>query len=94
MFEGQGIGRDVFRVQIQNPLDGGLPGRDCLFRQAVDQVEVEVIEPCLTGRCHGFDDIKEIVGALQHSQLFVVRRLDPKTDAVNAKGMEIEQIGK
>ena len=31
-------------VQIENAFDGGLPGRKCLFGQALDQVKIQIIE--------------------------------------------------
>ena len=83
MFEGQRVGGDVFGVQVKDPFDGGLPGFERLFGQAVDQVKIEIIETGLAGGCHGFDDVEKVMCAFEHMQFECVRRLNPITDAVD-----------
>src|SRR5687767_4496203 len=96
MFESQGIGRDVFWVQIENSLYGGLPGLESLLGQAVNQVEIYAItlavKASLAGRCHSFDHIKEIMCPFEHAQFFGICRLDSVADTVNSKLSQFEQV--
>ena len=84
MFQGERVGGDVFGVQVENPFDGGLPGLERLFGQAIDQVEVQVIKSCLACGGNRFDHIKEVVRPFEHVEFFRVCGLDSVADAVDS----------
>ena len=58
VFDGQGVEREVLGVQTQGQLYGSLPGSQGLFRQAEDQVQVQVFETRLARPGHALDGFR------------------------------------
>ena len=72
----------MLRGQFHSLFDIRLPACQRLLRQAVDEVEVEVIETGLARPAHRVQHIEGVVDAFQLAQFPGLERLDPETDPV------------
>src|SRR5918995_1403072 len=79
-------------VQIKDSVDRGLPGGKSLFRQAIDQIQIQVSKAGFPRGRHSLDDIKEIVDAFQHPQFFGIRGLNTVTDAVDSDSPKLGKV--
>ena len=89
--DGQAIEADVGdgrlgRGQRQHGRQRPRPIGHALSRQAIDEVEVEVIEAGGAGQAHGLDGGGEVVGAPQQGQLARQRALHAEAEPVDAQG--------
>ncbi len=73
----------MLRGQLQNMLQGLLPGRETLAGQAVDQIQGQVVEAHLPGQLHRLDRLPVAVGAAQLEKAVVIA-LDPPGKSVEA----------
>ena len=80
----QAVAAHVLRSQLQNMLQGLLPGRETLAGQAVHQIQGQVVEAHLPGQLHRLDRLPVAVGAAQLLEKAVVIALDPQGNPVEA----------
>ena len=67
------------------------PARRRLLRQAVNQVEAQVVKARCAGGAHGLDRLAVRVDASDQAQLVVARGLHPERNAVEARAPELPQ---
>ena len=89
----------MLRCQFHRLPDVRLPAGKSLLRQAVDQVEVEVIEAGLARPAHRIEHIEWVVDAFKLAQFPGLERLDSETDPVEtglpqpAQGIQRDRSG-
>ena len=84
----QAVAAHVLRVDGQNVLQGLFPVRQGLTRQAVHQVQRQILEARLPDALDGRQNLGIIMGTAQLFQHFVVVVLDPQAHPVEALSPE------
>ena len=74
----EAVAAHMLRGQLQDMLQGRLPGGQALPRQAVHQVQREVVKPRLSSQVHSLDRLPVAVGAAQLFEKPVIVILDPQ----------------
>jgi len=89
--EGQAVGRDVFRAEIDDGVEVGFEGGVALVGNAEDQVEGDPFEPGRAGCGEGGVALFGPVGAAEPAQHQVVEGLDADREAIDSGAAEARQ---
>ena len=91
-FDGEVIGRNVFRLQFEGLFEVVAPLFARHLRHSVNQVDAQVAEPGPACGLHRFDRRAGVVAAVHPLQVAVEERLDAYAEAVGpfaAQGCEV-----
>jgi hypothetical protein len=66
--DGQGVGTDVRRLELEHRVERARPIVDRLARRAVDEIDVEVLEPRVAGQRDRSPYVVDVVGAAERAQ--------------------------
>ena len=91
-FKRQGVKRDVWRVEIRRPLKGLPPVVDGLVRQAVHEVDADIVDPGVV--CHpvGLDGVRRRVTSSEEAEQVVIEALDADAKPVYAGIEEMAEL--
>ena len=92
ILDGQCVEREVIGRQVDRAIERRLPALHRLLRQAVDEVEVDALEPGLAGPAAALCRLVRCVDAVERRQFVVVEGLYAEADAVDAGGQKPAQV--
>ncbi len=73
VFDCQGVQGKMVRSQAQGQIQSMLPGFQSLFRQAEDQIQIDIVQAGLTGPLYALYYLAEIMLAFKQTQLQWIR---------------------
>ena len=83
-FQGQSVGRKMWDSSLKKQVEVAFPLRGVGSREAIDEVEAEVVETCLFGPNEAVSGVFRIVFAAQILQVVVEKALYPDAKSVDA----------